>query len=151
MIMQHPTAHALTAEDYLRRVGFALRDLPWSNRRDLISELRGHLKELPAGTDLEARLGPPEQYALEMRSAAGLERRRGLIAFLRARRPRNLILTVATLTLIGFAIGAVKWIDSYQPLAFCDGGGTPDGRRRRPRRNQRIGHLPERTALPPGD
>jgi hypothetical protein len=127
MIMQHPTAHALTAEDYLRRVGFALRDLPWSNRRDLISELRGHLKELPAGTDLEARLGPPEQYALEMRSAAGLERRRGLIAFLRARRPRNLILTVATLTLIGFAIGAVKWIDSYQPLAFWMGEELPMG------------------------
>jgi hypothetical protein len=50
--------------------------------------------------------------------AAGLERRRGLIAFLRARRPRNLILFVLALTVIGLAIGAVAWIDSYQPIVY---------------------------------
>jgi len=119
----------MTPEEYLRSVGYRLVDLPWSTRRELLSELRGHLEELPADTDLPARLGPPEQYAAEMRAAAGLERRRGVIAFLRARRPRNLILVALSLTLIGLAIGAVAWIDSYQPLAFAGGTYLPEAAR----------------------
>jgi hypothetical protein len=115
----------MTAEEYLRNVGYRLIDLPWSTRRDLLAELRAHLNELPADTDLLARLGPPEHYAADMRTAAGLERRRGVIAFLRARRPRNLILTVAALTAIGLAIGAVVWIDSYQPLASANANQFP--------------------------
>jgi hypothetical protein len=114
----------MTPEAYLRSVGYWLSDLPWRMRRDLLSELRSHLDELPHETDLGAQLGLPEQYATDLRTAAGLERRRGVIAFLRARRPRNLILTVVVLTVIGLAIGAVEWIDSYQPLAFA--GGTQD-------------------------
>ncbi|HJU36650.1 MAG TPA: hypothetical protein VJ716_04430 [Gaiellaceae bacterium] len=112
----------MTAEDYLRRVGFWLRDLPWRTRRDLLSELQGHLSEIPA--DELAGLGTPEQYAADMRAAAGLDRRRGVIPFLRARRPRNLILTVVTLTVVGLAIGAVAWIDSYQPIVY--GNATQD-------------------------
>ena len=108
----------MTAEEYLRRVDFELRDLPWSMRRELLSELRAHLAELPAGTDL-GTLGTPEEYAADLRSAAGLERRHGLIAFLRARRPRNLALTFIALTIIGLAIGAIVWIDSYQPIGFA--------------------------------
>jgi hypothetical protein len=127
MTMRAEPATDVTAEDYLRWVRFALRDLPWSIRRELISELRGHLEELPPGTDLTARLGAPESYAADLRSAAGLERRRGPIAFLRARRPRNLILTVVVLTATGLAIGAVEWIDSYQPLAFYFGEEPPLG------------------------
>src|SRR5207253_8264504 len=61
------------------------------------------------------------------RAAAGLERRRGPIAFLRARRPRNVILTVAVLAVIGLAIGAVAWIQSYQPLAFAGAETLPRG------------------------
>jgi uncharacterized membrane protein len=76
----------MIAEDYLRMVAFELRDLPWKMRRDIVSELRGHLDELPPGTDLGAQLGRPHEYAAELRSAAGLERRRGVIAFLRAPR-----------------------------------------------------------------
>lgn len=104
----------MTAEDYVQRVAFELRDLPWKMRRDLISELRAHLNELPADTALQ--LGTPEQYAADLRAAAGLERRHGLIAFLKARRLRNLIVIAALLTVIGLAIGAVAWIDSYQPI-----------------------------------
>lgn len=105
-------------DEYLRDVGWWLRDLPWSMRRDLLAGLRAHLDELPAGTDLRAQLGPPEQYASDLRVAAGLERRRGPIALLRARRPRNLILTIVLLILIGLATGAVAWIDSYQPIVY---------------------------------
>ncbi|HEX4323216.1 MAG TPA: hypothetical protein VHZ77_01145, partial [Gaiellaceae bacterium] len=55
-----------------------------------------------------------------------------MIAFLLARRPRNLILVVLTLTLIGLAIGAVAWIHSYQPIAFGDTSQFPAGAKRLP-------------------
>jgi hypothetical protein len=106
----------VTQDEYLRSVGFWLRDLPWGMRRNLLAELRAHLDELPEGTDLRAQLGPPENYASDLRSAAGLERRRGLIAFVRARRPRTLGLTALVLTVIGLAVGAIGWVDSYQPI-----------------------------------
>lgn len=109
----------MTADDYVRRVDVALRDLPWHTRRQLVSELRGHLGEVPADTDLEARLGNPEQYAADLRAAAGLERRRGPIAFVLARRPRSVILVLVALIVVGLAIGAAFWIQSYQPLAFA--------------------------------
>lgn len=111
----------MTADDYLRRVSLALRDLPWRQRRDLVAELRGHLAELPADTNLAERLGAPEQYAADMRSAAGLERRRGVIAFLRARRPRNVVITVVAVVLIGLAISTTVWVQNYQPLAAVAG------------------------------
>ena len=112
----------MTSAEYLRSVGHWLRDLPWGVRRDLLEELRDHLNELPDDTDLRARLGSPEEYAAELRSAAGLRRRRGVAAFLRARRPRNLILAAVALTAIGLAIGGVVWVQSYQPIGF--GGGS---------------------------
>jgi len=117
----------VTADDYLGRVAFMLRDLPWRTRRELVAELRAHLTELPADTDLEARLGAPEQYAADLRSAAGLERRRGAIAFLRARRPRSVILAALALTALGLAIGTVAWVQTYQPLAFGNGYSEPRG------------------------
>lgn len=110
----------MTPAEYLREVGLCLHDLPWGLRRDLLAELRGHLDELPPETDLEARLGSPQEYAADLRSAAGLDRRHGPLAFLQARRPRNLILAVVVLTVIGLAIGGLVWVDSYQPLAFGD-------------------------------
>lgn len=115
----------MTGDEYVRNVGWRLRDLPWSTRRDLLRELRAHLDELPADTDFRAQLGAPEAYAGDLRVAAGLERRRGVVAFLRARRPRNLILFVLALIVAGLAIGAVAWIDSYQPIAFAGGTQLP--------------------------
>lgn len=117
----------MTADWYVRLVGFELRDLPWRTKRDLLAEIREHLAELPERTDLVERLGPPEQYAAELRSAAGLERRRGPIALLRARRPLSVTLTVAALVLIGLAIGAVEWVDGYQPIATGNTGYGPLG------------------------
>jgi uncharacterized membrane protein len=101
----------VTHDDYLRRVARGLSDLPWSTRRGLLADLRDHLAELPPETNLPARLGTPEQYTADLRAAAGLERRRGLRAYLRARRPRNVIvvtLAVVVLSLtVGLAIGAL--------------------------------------------
>jgi hypothetical protein len=109
----------VTADDYVQLVSYELRDLPWRTRRELVTELNGHLAELPADTDFFGRLGRPEQYAADMRAAAGLERRHGAIAFLRARRLRYVILVVLTLTVAGLAIGAVVWINNYQPIRFA--------------------------------
>lgn len=106
------------------QVSYWLSDLPWGTKKELLAELRVHLAELPAGSDLDA-LGRPEQYATDLRAAAGLECRRGVIAFLRARRPHNLMLTVLALTVIGLAVGTVVWIQSYQPIAFCGSGIEP--------------------------
>lgn len=107
----------MTDEDYLGRVALGLRDLPWRTRRELSAELREHLAELPDGTDLAARLGTPEAYADDLREAAGLGRRHGPIAFIRARRPRNVVMTFLALTALGLATGAFAWIQTYQPLA----------------------------------
>lgn len=116
----------MTAEEYLRRVEHELRDLPWGQRREVVSELRGHLAELPPDADLEARLGKPEEYAADLRAAAGLEHRRGPVAFVRARRPRNVILAVAAIVAVAFAIGSVVFTQTYQPLAY-GGPSTADG------------------------
>ena len=56
----------MTADDYLRSVSFQLNDLPWGQRQELLAEIRTHLDELPAGTDLTARLGTPDEYAADL-------------------------------------------------------------------------------------
>jgi hypothetical protein len=122
----------MTSDDYLRGVGSALRDLPWQQRQELLAELRGHLADFPADTDLSERLGTPDQYAADLRAAEGLERRRGPIAWLKARRPRNVIATVVALILIGLAIGGVVWVQSYEPLADAGGGFVPAQLRQAP-------------------
>jgi len=111
----------MTHDDYLREVKFALRDLPWKQRRDLLADLRDHLAELPPETDLVARLGTAGNYTAELRAAAGLSQRRGAIAFIRSFRPRNLVLAAAVLTVLGLVIAGIAWVDSCQPLAFGNG------------------------------
>lgn len=106
----------MTADQYLREVAFAIRDLPWRTKHDLLADLRHHLAELPPDTNLVAQLGSPVNYGAELRAAAGLERRRGSVAFLRARRPRNLVLTALGLTVVGLTIATAVWINSYKPL-----------------------------------
>jgi hypothetical protein len=105
----------MTPDQYLREVATELRDLPWKQRRELVAELRTHLGELPAG---ENEMETPAEYAAHLCEAAGLERRRGVIAFLRARRPLYVVLVALALIVLGFAIGAVAWINSYQPIVY---------------------------------
>jgi hypothetical protein len=64
---------------YLDRVRAALSDLPDGTREELLQDLPAHLDEVRAelGDDagdgaLAGRLGRPEDYAAELRSAAGL-------------------------------------------------------------------------------
>ncbi len=115
----------MSTDQYLASVEAHLTDLPWRLRKDLVADLRVHLGEAPPGEDLTARLGSPESYAGELRAAAGLGPRRGLIAFLRARRPRNLVLAIALLVAVGAVAAAVAWASSYQPLGPGSTGMSP--------------------------
>jgi hypothetical protein len=102
----------VTKDEYVRSVGWELRDLPWKARHDLLADLRGHLEEVPVD-----QLDPPERYAADLRESAGLERRHGLVAWLLARRPRNLVLAGIGLAVIVLLIAGWVWADRYQPLA----------------------------------
>jgi hypothetical protein len=59
---------------YVERVRAALADLPAGRREELLEELPDHLAEVAAEGEgpLESRLGPPEEYAAELRATAGL-------------------------------------------------------------------------------
>jgi hypothetical protein len=60
--------------DYLDAVRAHLGDLPDDERDDLLEDLESHLIEVAAESDepLAARLGPPDEYAADLRSSAGL-------------------------------------------------------------------------------
>jgi uncharacterized membrane protein len=62
-------------ETYLARVRDALSDLPVEERNELLAEVEPSLYESAseAGGSVAARLGPPEDFAAELRSAAGLQ------------------------------------------------------------------------------
>ena len=59
---------------YLSAVSAALSDLPHEERDDLLAEVESSLVEAAGETDapIAARLGPPEEFAAELRMAAGL-------------------------------------------------------------------------------
>ena len=61
--------------DYLAAVRHELADLASAERDDLLDDLDDHLQEVLAEGEgsLEERLGPPAQYAAELRASAGLE------------------------------------------------------------------------------
>jgi hypothetical protein len=60
--------------EYLRVVRDALADLPADERDDLLAEVEASLLEAASDTSgsVAAKLGPPEEFAAELRSAAGL-------------------------------------------------------------------------------
>jgi hypothetical protein len=58
---------------YLAAVRASLIDLPEAERDDLVSEVEASLVEsIEEGAPIAARLGPPEEFAAELRAAAGL-------------------------------------------------------------------------------
>lgn len=61
-------------ETYLARVRAALADVPADERDDLLGEVEASLHETASetGGSVAAQLGPPEDFAAELRSAAGL-------------------------------------------------------------------------------
>jgi hypothetical protein len=73
--MTAPTGSSLEIDYYLERVGAALADLPADVRDDLMEDLPAHFAEVleEQGGSLVDRLGPPAEYAAELRAAAGLQ------------------------------------------------------------------------------
>jgi len=61
-------------ETYLARVRAALADIPADERAELLEEVEASLHETASetGGSVAAQLGPPEDFAAELRSAAGL-------------------------------------------------------------------------------
>lgn len=122
-------------EEYIEWFEWAVRDLPWKTKRDLAGDLRAHIAELPPDSRLDERLGSPEQYAADLRAAAGLDRRRGVVAFVRSFPPRSLVIFAAVVAALGLAVTGVvwghnrnAWINSYQPLDFAFGSRYPPGK-----------------------
>ena len=67
------TAATADVAAYLAAVRSSLRDLPEAERDDLVAEVEASLVESAGeGGSIAARLGPPEEFAAELRSAAGL-------------------------------------------------------------------------------
>lgn len=68
------TTASIEVRDYLAAVSRELVDLPADERDDLLEDLDSHLHEVIAEGEgsLVQRLGPPEQYATELRASAGL-------------------------------------------------------------------------------
>lgn len=67
------TAATADVAAYLAAVRSSLRDLPEAERDDLVAEVEASLVESAGeGGSISARLGPPEEFAAELRSAAGL-------------------------------------------------------------------------------
>ncbi|HTJ33461.1 MAG TPA: hypothetical protein VL738_09545 [Dactylosporangium sp.] len=73
--MTAPSDSSLEIDFYLERVGAALADLPADVRDDLMEDLPAHFAEVleEQGGSLVERLGPPADYAAELRAAAGLQ------------------------------------------------------------------------------
>jgi len=65
---------SVDAERYLKDVAPHLAALPAEERADLLEDLAQHLREIAAeeGPPLVERLGPPEAYAAELLSSAGV-------------------------------------------------------------------------------
>ena len=70
----YPTGVAGGVAAYVREVRAELADLPIEDVDDLTGGMEADLTELAAecGGDLAGRLGSPQLYAAELRSAAGL-------------------------------------------------------------------------------
>ena len=75
--MKSTTVPPSDVTTYLSAVRQALADLPPDERDDLLGEVDASVREAAAESDLPIamRLGPPEEFAAELRAAAGLSQR----------------------------------------------------------------------------
>ena len=122
------TAATADVAAYLAAVRSSLHDLPEAERDDLVAEVEASLVESACeGGSISARLGPPEEFAAELRSAAGLhetprpERGPSQVALLvtrlsrdpRVARLRSLTVELAPIWWVArayLAIGAIAYV-----------------------------------------
>jgi hypothetical protein len=101
-------------EAYLAAVRATLSDLPPAERDDLLAEVEASLREAAddAGA-IGARLGSPEEFAAELRSAAGLHERLGAESRVNVRELLGRIAAdprVAALRRLGAELAPVWWV-----------------------------------------
>jgi uncharacterized membrane protein len=106
---------------YAAAVRAAVADLPAGEREQLLDDLEAHLAEVAAESalPLDERLGPPETYATELRTAYGAPARRNAPPRPRRRRWRLALAILVPLLAIG--IGAAVWQAGHR------GGGATTG------------------------
>jgi hypothetical protein len=142
------TAATADVAAYLAAVRSSLRDLPEAERDDLVAEVEASLVESAGeGGSIAARLGPPEEFAAELRSAAGLLETPGadrpptqlalLVARLRGNpwfeQARSIASELAPIWWVGrgyLAVAAIAWIfdtswSSRYPFVPVVGVGGP--------------------------
>ncbi|MCZ7439730.1 hypothetical protein O7598_25240 [Micromonospora sp. WMMC241] len=106
--------------DYVDRVRDALADLPPALRDELTEDLPEHLAEVAAEGDgtLVDRLGAPEAYAAELRSAAGAEPGRRPVRLPRLARARDRAATQVRLLdrQLGPLVGQARVADFVRSL-----------------------------------
>ena len=102
---------------YLEDVRRHLRDVPWSRRQDLVSDLRCRLEDLTWDHFPNEILGESAEYARLAREAAGYgpsPARR--FAYVRAWRRRTKILVVMSIVTVLILASATVAVVRYQPL-----------------------------------
>jgi hypothetical protein len=100
---------------YLAAVRASLDDLPETERDDLVSEVEASLVEsIEEGSPIAARLGPPEEFAAELRAAAGFhepvtgQRGPSTLSLLAARLVRDP--RVAVVRRLGTELAPIWWV-----------------------------------------
>jgi len=139
------TALPSDVEIYLARVRAALADVPPEERDELLAEVESSLYETASETDgpVSARLGPAEEFAAELRAAAGLhgesstslrDTLRGLVANPRVRAAGAVLKELAPIWWVArgyIAVAAIalafdtRWSWSYRAVPIV--GGTMGG------------------------
>jgi uncharacterized membrane protein len=101
------------AAAYLDAVREALRDLPAAERDDLLAEVETSLLDTAAeGGPVATQLGPPQEFAAELRSAAGLHAPPEQAAAVTASRPlgETLAPALAAVRKLGADLAPIWWV-----------------------------------------
>lgn len=102
---------------YYGTVADSVDDIPWRERQRILDTLADRLGALGPDDSPTSELGPPEDYAAQVRAAAGATTERGgSFARLRASRTRTkVLLGAAAFLVVVLVAGAVSAL-RYQPL-----------------------------------
>src|SRR5215470_19528228 len=102
---QNGTDVMARADEYARRVEEALTDLPQAQRKQLLADLAAHLAEITDdGRPVVDQLGPPEEYARELRATADAPPAGPAGRWSRLPRPARVALIVAGIAAVFLAV-----------------------------------------------
>src|SRR5215470_13263273 len=119
---QNGTDVMARADEYARRVEEALADLPEGHRKQLLADLASHLAEITDdGRPVIDQLGPPEEYARELRATADAPPAGP--AGRRSRLPRSarlaVIVAVIAVVVLAVVVGAGVTVHRSREVTFA--------------------------------